>query len=310
MRIVVLSIVAAMAAGCGSHRYYNVTPDATRAIREQRAGATGQASSDSLSTFMAKMQELQAGVRPAAPSALKTLEGSDPALAAALLQATLAPSTDNLRAVADEYRRLKVYDKAHNYLNRALAAAPKDSRTHDGLARLWRDAGLPHLAIGDAHRAVYFAPRSAAAHNTLGTVFQALGRRPDALREYERAVQLDSLAAYAYNNICYSRVLEGDGVGAIQACRRALSLDPASPVALNNAGLAYALTGDLAASQASFAAAGSAAAAQFNSGIVHLAARRWEEASRSFLDALSADPTMREAGVRARQAESMRKDRP
>jgi Flp pilus assembly protein TadD len=288
-----------------------VTPDSSRAIREQRAASAGAANgspADSLGTYMAKLRELQAGVRSTAPTKLATLETSDPALAAALLEATLAPTADSLRGVAEEYRRLKVIDKGHNYLNRALALAPKDSRVHEGLARLWRDAGLPHLAMSDAHRAVYYDKKSAAARNTLGTVFQALGRRAEARREYELAAALDPLAAYAQNNICYSWVLEGDGARAVQACRRALSLDPKSPMALNNAGLAYSLVGDLAASRASFAAAGSAAAANFNNGIVELASHRWEEASRSFLDALSADPTMREAGVRARQAQSMRKD--
>jgi Flp pilus assembly protein TadD len=300
-----------MVAGCGSRRYYNVTPDSGRATREQRADSAAAKAgppAESLSAYMAKVRELQAGVRSLPPSKLTTLETSDPALAAALLEATLAPTADSLRGVAEEYRRLKVFDKGHQYLNRALMLAPKDSRVHEGLARLWRDAGLPDLAMGDAHRAVYYDRRSAAAHNTLGTVFQAIGRRTDARREYEVAGGLDPLAAYAQNNICYSWVLEGNGTRAVQACRRALSLDPKSPVALNNAGLAYALTGDLAASRASFAAAGPAAAAKFNNGIVQLASHHWEEASRSFLDALTADPTMREAGVRARQAQSMRKD--
>src|SRR5687767_14441745 len=307
--------MAALAAGCGSHRFYNVTPDATRAIREQRASATAgtpgaAVPTESLATYMAKVRELQAGARPTPPSTLTTLETSDQRIAAALLGSTLAPSPDSYMAVADEYRRLGVHDKAHQYLNRALAAAPKDARVHDGLARLWRDAGLPHLAIGDAHRAVFYDRQSAAARNTLGTVLQALGHRAQARREYEQAARLDSTAAYAHNNVCYSWVLEGDGTRAVQACRRALSLDPKSAIVLNNAGLAYALTGDMNASRASFTAAGPAAAAQFNNGIVQLAARQWDEASRSFLDALTSDPTMREAGVRAHQAQSMRKDKP
>jgi tetratricopeptide (TPR) repeat protein len=305
--------MAAMAAGCGSHRYYDVTPDSTRTIREQRAAAAASGSgapADSLGAYMAKMRELQAGVRPVPPSSLATLETSDRRLAAALLESTLAPSPESFRAVADEYRRLKVFDKAHQFLHRAAAAAPKDARIHEALARVWRDAGLPHLAIGDANRAVFYDRKSAAAHNTLGTVLQALGHRAAALGAYERAASLDPLAGYAHNNICYGRVLEGDGPRAVQACRRALSLDPRSTVTLNNAGLAYALAGDLAASRASFAAAGNAAAAQFNNGIVQLAARDWEAASRSFLDALAADPAMREAQVRARQAQSMREDRP
>ena len=144
MRLVVLCIAAGVAAGCGSHRYYDVTPDATRALRDQRAAVGGGTPTRSLGAFMAEVRELQAGVRPTPPSALPTLETSDQALAAALLEATLAPSPDAFRAVAEEYRRLRVYDQAHEYLNRALVMAPKDARAHEGLARLWRDVGLPH----------------------------------------------------------------------------------------------------------------------------------------------------------------------
>ena len=42
--------------------------------------------------------------------------------------------------------------------------------------RVWRDWGLPALALGDAHRAIYYAPQSASARNTYGTVMQALGQ--------------------------------------------------------------------------------------------------------------------------------------
>jgi hypothetical protein len=39
---------------------------------------------------------------------------------------------------------------------------------------------------------------------------------------------------------------------------------------------------------------------------VHLATRRWDDASKDFLDALAADPGLREAATRARQAWSMK----
>jgi Tfp pilus assembly protein PilF len=70
-------------------------------------------------------------------------------------------------------------DKAHYYLVKALELAPKEAATHEAMARLWRDAGMPHLALGDAYRAVHYDPVSAPARNTLGTVFQALGRPLD-----------------------------------------------------------------------------------------------------------------------------------
>jgi Flp pilus assembly protein TadD len=168
---------------------------------------------------------------------------------------------------------------------------------------------MPHLGVGDAYRAIYYAPKSAATRNTLGTLFQAMGRRAEARTQYEMAARLDPSAGYAHNNLCYGWILEGDSTRALEACRRALSLDPESPIANNNAGLAHALAGDLTAARQSFAHAGRAAAA-YNSGVVNLAARNWDEASKDFLDAFAADPSLRSAAIRARQAWSMKNGGP
>jgi len=298
-----LSVALVAAAGCAERRFVNTTPN--RPSPDAAAAATG-APADSLSAYMAKFREIAANARPEGRGVLRTIEATDAGLAAALLAATALPTPETLRGVAQEYRRVRIYDKAQEQLARALRLDPKDAATHDALARVWRDAGFPHLGFGDAYRAIYYAPKSAAARNTLGTLFQAMGRRSEARIQYETAARLDPLAAYAHNNLCYGWILEGDADRAVQACRRALSLDPSSPVAHNNAGLAYALSGDLPAARAAFAQAGSRAAAAFNSGMVNLAAGQWDHASKDFLDALAADPSLRSAAVRARQAQSMK----
>ena len=77
----------------------------------------------------------------------------------------------------------------------------------------------------------------------------------------------------------------------------------------DRAGLAYALTGNLTAAREEFAHAGRAAAA-FNSGMVNLAQRNWDGASKDFLDAFAADPSLRSAAMRARQAWSMKNGGP
>ena len=83
-------------------------------------------------------------------------------------------------------------DAAYRNFNRAIALNPRDAAAYEGLARVWRDWGLPALALGDAHRATYYAPQSASARNTYGTVMQALGRYDDARAAYELASRLDS----------------------------------------------------------------------------------------------------------------------
>jgi hypothetical protein len=65
----------------------------------------------------------------------------------------------------------------------------------------------------------------------------------------------------------------------------------------------------LTAARESFAHAGRAAAA-YNSGVVNLAARDWDAASKDFLDAFAADPSLRSAAMRARQAWSMKNGGP
>jgi tetratricopeptide (TPR) repeat protein len=300
VRIFILSVALVATAGCAERRFVNVTPD-----RPDRTAAPAGAPADSLSAYMAKFREIAANARPDARPAIRTVEALDPALAAALLAATALPSPETYRDVAQEYRRVRVYDKALDYLSAALKFDPKDAMTHDALARTWRDSGFPHVGVGDASRAIYYAPKSAATRNTLGTLFQAMGRRDEARTQYEIAARLDPLAGYVQNNLCYGWILEGDASRALQACRRALSLDPESPTAHNNAGLAHAMAGDLTAARASFAHAGRAAAA-YNSGIVNLATQNWDGASKDFLDALAADPSLRSAAIRARQAWSMK----
>jgi len=118
-----------------------------------------------------------------------TLESTDERLTAALAQLSRMPTSEAHRQVAVEYRRLGVLDHAQEHFTAALKLDPKDVKSRDGLARIWRDWGFPNMALPEARRAVADAPRSAAAANTLGTVFQALGMFDDAKRWYWRAVQ-------------------------------------------------------------------------------------------------------------------------
>lgn len=232
----------------------------------------------------------------------RTVEASEPALAEALRAVAAAPSSATHRAVATQYVRLRVLDVAHQHFTSAVALDPMDAASWDGLARIWRDWGFPHLALPDAYRAVYYAPDSPMAHNTLGTIFQALGRRSEARAHYERALALDATAAYALTNLCYGWVLEGQAAKATEACRHALRLRPDLEPARNNLALAYELAGDAPAARATFAVAGDQARAAYNEGILHLARRRYRDALNAFNQALAARPTFGAAESLARQA--------
>jgi tetratricopeptide (TPR) repeat protein len=169
-----------------------------------------------------------AEVRPASSATmLPTVEASDPVLAAALLQASMAATPEAHLRVADRYRELGILDMAHDHFLTASQLDRTDAPAYEGLARVWRDWGFPQLGLADASRAVYYAPSSASAHNTLGTVLAAVGHGSEARHEYERAIQLDPRAAYAMSNLCYLSFLEGNTQQAAAECRAALSVDPA-----------------------------------------------------------------------------------
>jgi tetratricopeptide (TPR) repeat protein len=304
LREVVCGLAALMTAACattGAGRPATPVAPATEA-------APSPPLSDSLETFIGKVRERSVRTRSkdVSPGAMET---SDGALAAALLAVTVHPSAARHRAVSDEYLRLGILDKAHEHLSAVVTLDPRNAPAWDGLARIWRNWGFPHLGLADAHRAVYFAQASPVAHNTLGTLFQALGRRVDARREYEKALQLDPTAAYAASNLCYGWVLDDDVTKAERACRLALRLQPELPAARNNLGLAYAASGNLVAAERMFASPGGVGRTQYNLGMVHLARRRYSDAVRAFEAAQLFRPGVGAAKALARQARTAQAER-
>jgi Flp pilus assembly protein TadD len=293
-------VVCVWLSGCAARQAGPTFPNSGTAGDARLPGEQGTPAADSLDAFIGKVRRLAANARPVQVQG-ETIEQRDPRLAAALLAATTMQTPEAYRAAAREYRRLGVFDKAHEYLNRALALGRRDGATYDALARIWRDSGFPHLALGDAYRAVFYAPDSAIVRNTLGTVFQAIGLQQEARQQYETALGLDPTAAYALNNLCYGLILDGAAVAAVKACQRALETDPTFAVARNNLAIAYAATGDTVRAREAFAQAGDEASMLYNVGIVHLARREYRAAADAFQAAQRVRPS-RQVATRIRQA--------
>lgn len=297
LRAVSVALVGALVSGCATRFARTGSPQAV-------AGqAAAQVQPESLSDFMQKIRHLSANARPVSEKdvAAATLEARDPALAAALLRLAAAPTADLHRSVGERYRERRVLDAAYRHFNRAIALNPRDAAAYEGLARVWRDWGLPRLALADAHRATYYAPRSASARNTYGTVMQALGRYADARKAYELASWLEPDAAYAVNNLCYLAFLGGRIDAAIDTCQRALRLDPSLAAARNNLALAFAASGRLDLARTHFFDAGDPASGHYNTGIMYLAAGHYGEALAAFDAASRTRPTFTLARERARQ---------
>jgi len=305
VRFAVCLVLSCLLVGCSARGPFHVTPDSAGDAQPPFASPGATTPAKSLQDFIERVRKASAEARPPARTPVAEAERMDPQLLAAIGVATANPSPAAYRAVAHEYQRLRVADKAHEYLDKAATLAPRDSTTYDLRARLWRDGGLTDRALTDAHRAVYYAPLSPSAHNTLGTVLQALGQHHDARHEYERAVALDPTAAYALNNLCYTWILEREPKKAVNVCRAALTSDPTLKAARNNLGLAYAASGDIDAARAAFDAAGDPAAAHYNLGIVQLAQKRYTDAVSAFAAAQQIRPHWRMAAIRAQQAQQL-----
>jgi Flp pilus assembly protein TadD len=304
VRLDVCLLVSVMVAGCGARATGSLELPQPPDGRQSAAAAMAPelVPQATLSEFIAKARAMAAEARPPARPAVTHVETADPKLAAALAMAQVFQSPRTLREVAEEYHRLRIADRALEYLQRAMQLDPRDSATYDALARLWRDGGLFDLALADAHRAVYYAPASPIAHNTLGTVFQAIGRRKEAHEQYARALQLDPSAAYALSNICYGWILDRQPGKAVEACQAALRLSPSLSAARNNLGLAYAVRGDIDATRGAFEGTGDPATALYNLGIVYMAKRQYSDAVTAFAAAQQARPSFRMATARAEQA--------
>ena len=307
MRIFPCLLAAVIATGCGaSHSSLHATktapePDAAKATKAAPAPGTAPRQ-ETLSSFIEKTRELSARATPPPKPNGTTLESFDKELGTALVEAQVRPSGATARLVAQQYARNGVFDMAHQYLTKAVKNDPRDAANYEALARMWRDAHVPHLGMSDAHRAVYYAPDWAVAHNTLGTIFQALGRRAEARAEYERALALDPDAAYVLNNLCYSDILDGRMASAIHACSDALARNPDMRAARNNLGLAYAAAGRMDAAFDAFNMAVDPAGALYNLGVVRMARREYGSAVDAFKAAQAADPSFALAAARAKQA--------
>ena len=190
-----------MAAGCGASR------PANRFINYGEGGGTVElmeAPSAAIRTLSrAEQQEAverarrERGAEPGVP----TVETLDPELQEAIATLETRPSVPAHLRVGYAYLRVGVLDLAMDHFDRALEIDSKSAAAYDARARVWRDWGVPSLALSDAARAVYFAPRSAAVHNTRGTILTLLGRCDPARAAYGRALELDPGAGYARENL-------------------------------------------------------------------------------------------------------------
>jgi tetratricopeptide (TPR) repeat protein len=234
--------LACAGAACGAARAPRPSPGSPGDPAESTDGRDSPSMSDARRIEHESLEHYMARVRVLAEKAassrqrplVRSLEADDPVLRKALARLAASSTPAHHRDVATAYRRAGIADLAFDHYTAAVRLDRTDAAAYDGLARIWRDWGWPHLGLVEAHRAVFHDPGSSAAHNTLGTILQAL-RQPDAARrEYELALALDPRAAYALNNLCTLDLAAGRVAAAVAGCERALALDPTLLAARRN----------------------------------------------------------------------------
>jgi len=259
----------------------------------KRGGQAAEASSptlpgESLEDYITKVRQLATTARPPQIPAATAIENQDSQLRTARAILTLAPTSENHRRVAEAYARLGILDQAFDHFNAALRMNGTDAAAYDGLARVWREWGYPHLGLGDAHRAVYYAPLSPVARNTLGTVLLALGQNREVQAAFELALVLDSNASYALNNLCHVAVSREPSADAVDACHSALRAQPVLAASLKAADEQRSVSGD-------------PAVARYKAGVVLLAKRDFRKAAQAFDDASTLRMLFANLGNRAGQ---------
>jgi Tfp pilus assembly protein PilF len=304
-----LAVVAALIAvsGCAAReakfasRF--VKPGEPSALFDDPSSAP--ASPAPLSDYIRKMRTLQSKA-VSKNSLLPTIEASNSTLSKALLMLTLQESSEHHRVVAAAYRKAGVLDYAYRHYQRATMLEPCDAASFDGMARIWRDWGMPNLALSDAYHALHCNQKSAEIHNTLGTVLEALGQPANARRAYEQAVALDSRATFALNNLCVLEIDAGHGAAAAPYCQRALAIDATFAAARNNLALVEARSGDTAGAEQRLRGAGDRDAVSiYNVGVIRWSEGRYAEAAAEFGQAAAVQPSLaiaRQRLVQARQA--------
>jgi tetratricopeptide (TPR) repeat protein len=234
--LTVLAVVAALGAGCahapktgGYSRFVqgNV-PDYDGAWKD-----LNRPPDESLHHFIARVRRLAATTRPV-KSFASSLESTDPVLRDSLAALALAPTAVNHWRVGEAYRHAKVLDRALDHFGQAVKLDTRLAAGWDGLARTWRDWGVPEYALADASRAVFFAPEEPAYRNTLGTILQALGRWSEARAAYTSAEGRAPGAAWVLNNLCALDLAVGDAAEAKAQCAAAMAADRRLRIASEN----------------------------------------------------------------------------
>ncbi|MGI9106318.1 MAG: tetratricopeptide repeat protein [Pyrinomonadaceae bacterium] len=129
------------------------------------------------------------------------------------------------------FYKLRAFDKANLYLQRALEIKPKDPDALTGMGNTKYDAGDFTAAATFYERALAVKPQDVDVQTDLGnTYFQR--QPPDfkrAIEEYRKALKIDPRHEKALQNVAAAALQSGDKATARQAVQQLASVNPANP---------------------------------------------------------------------------------
>jgi protein O-GlcNAc transferase len=186
------------------------------------------------------------------------------------------------------------YDRAENYINKAIAIRPDMPSYYCNLGNVFKALGKKEQAAIQYERAIHLKPDFAQAHNNLGTVLRELKKHPEAIASFKNAIAIQYDYAEAYYNLGNAFKETGDHPSAIESYNKAISLNPDYVHAYNNLGNVLMNMGNLEQAQNVFERSirinPSYAQAHNNLGNVLKDSRRLQEALDAYKKAIELNP--------------------
>jgi len=195
------------------------------------------------------------------------------------------------RALNEGVQRKRNRDDLAGY-TKLLGEDPANPLRHDAVGMLSLEAGQLDAAIDHFRRSLALNPQSASTHYSLGYALALQLRRDEAIASFRDALRLDPDHAEAHNNLAAMLQLGGRADEALEHYRRAVALRPDNVEARANFGRLLSAQGDERA-----------AASQFRDALAVRDDYPQALAGLAWIEAASADPSLRSPADAVRLAE-------
>jgi tetratricopeptide (TPR) repeat protein len=192
------------------------------------------------------------------------------------------------QATRDERWSVAARDSIHE----ALRLDPTDASVRLSMAAVYRGMGRLDQAIEELRNVIHTQPHADEAHRHLGQALIDTGKRAEGMAEIQEAIRLRPHYWAHHHTLGVAHYTVGSYRDAIRCFRRVTELQPDSAWGYHMLGTTYHAMDDTASAIPNYERAiqlGNAKA-YANLGLIYLVDRRYENAARSFREALKREP--------------------